>query len=228
MSLLKEIQANANVAWSPSKRKANLLALGSRGDSGVGFENTGGEIKLVSIDFNDPTHQMNVINSVKTPNRFTSLAWRDILKHNETCPYGVVAGGMSDGMVSFWNPKAMEDKKESSQLEIGRVSRHKGCVNDIQFNPHDDSSHLIASGGSDGEVYIMSLEKLSNPAVFTPSGGSITQGQINEITRYAVTFYSDFHNLIKKTYTLSALRGTHKLIISWQREHKMALLLFGI
>lgn len=210
MSLLKEIQANANVAWSPSKRKANLLALGSRGDSGVGFENTGGEIKLVSIDFNDPTHQMNVINSVKTPNRFTSLAWRDILKHNETCPYGVVAGGMSDGMVSFWNPKAMEDKKESSQLEIGRVSRHKGCVNDIQFNPHDDSSHLIASGGSDGEVYIMSLEKLSNPAVFTPSGGSTTQGQINEITRYAITFYSDFHNLIKKTYILSALRGTHK------------------
>ncbi|DBA02893.1 TPA: hypothetical protein N0F65_005920, partial [Lagenidium giganteum] len=188
MALLKEIHANAAVAWSPVRRRAELLALGSKGDGGVGFENTGGEFKLVSMDFSDPSTNMLTLGSIKTPSRFTSLAWREVLKHTDTCPYGVVAGGMADGAVTLWNPKAMIDgdhKGEAGACEIGRVVRHKGAVNALQFNPHDDSSHLLASGGSDGEVYIMSLEKLASPGVFTPGGGNAPQQQVNEITSVA-------------------------------------------
>jgi protein transport protein SEC31 len=204
MSLLKEINANAAVAWSPLLKLPNLLALGSKGDGVVGFENTGGEFKLVSMDESKPSRSMTTLGTVKTPSRFTSLAWRDISKHHDTCPYGVVAGGMADGAVTLWNPKLMIDSEEGSpaSCEIGKISRHKGTVNAIHFNPHEDSSHLLASGGrsvvlmllfrsiilnenvySDGEVYIMSLEKLNTPGVFTPSGGSLSQNQVNEITR---------------------------------------------
>lgn len=44
---------------------------------------------------------------------------------------------------------------------------------------------MLLCGGdcSDGEVYIMSLEKLSSPGVFTPGGPTAPQQQINEITR---------------------------------------------
>ncbi|KAF1793506.1 WD40 repeat, conserved site [Phytophthora cactorum] len=157
MSLLKEIQANAAVAWSPVKRRAELLALGSKGDGGVGFENTGGEFKL-------PRHDHAWIR--QDGSRFTSLAWRDVPRHHDTCPYGIIAGGMADG-------------------SIGRITRHKGAVNALEFNPHEDSAHLLASGGSDGEVYIMSLEKLASPGVFTPGGPSTPQAQANEITSVA-------------------------------------------
>ncbi|GLE09173.1 hypothetical protein PINS_up020764 [Pythium insidiosum] len=75
MSLLKEIHANAAVAWSPVRRRAELLALGSKGDGGVAFENTGGEFKLVSMDFSDPSTNMLTLGAVKTPSRFTTLAW---------------------------------------------------------------------------------------------------------------------------------------------------------
>lgn len=187
MSLLKEIQANAAVAWSPVRRRAELLALGSKGDGGVGFEHSGGEFKLVSMDLSDPSPAMVPLGSIKTPARFTSLAWRDIARHHDTCPYGVIAGGMADGSVTLWNPKALLERGDSAPeaagAEIGRIARHKGTVNALQFNPHEDSAHLLASGGSDGEVYIMSLEKLSSPGVFTPGGPQTPQQQVNEITR---------------------------------------------
>lgn len=147
MSLLKEIHVNAAVAWSPVKRRSDLLALGSKGDGGVGFEHTGGEFKLVSMDFSDPSTNMLTLGSVKTPSRFTSLAWRDIPRHHDSCPYGVVAGGMADGSVSLWNPKHLIEGSPDTPSEIGRITRHKGAVNALQFNPHEDSSHLLASGG---------------------------------------------------------------------------------
>lgn len=153
MPLLKEIHANAAVAWSPMKRRAELLALGAKGDGGVGFEHSGGEFKIVSMDFSDPITDMVTLGSIKTPSRFTSLAWRDITRHHDTLPYGLVAGGMADGSVSLWNPKALIDQGAPGAAptdvspEIGRITRHKGSVNALQFNPHEDSSHLLASGG---------------------------------------------------------------------------------
>ncbi len=150
MSLLKEINANAAVAWSPNRQRADLLALGSKGEGGVGFENVGGEFKLVSMDLSKPSREMQTLGAVKTPSKFTSLAWRDIAKHADTCPYGLVAGGMADGAVTLWNPKLMIDRDEGAphtSCEIGKITRHKGSVNALHFNPHEDSSHLLASGG---------------------------------------------------------------------------------
>ena len=45
-----------------------------------------------------------------------------------------------------------------------------GAIHGLQFNPHKESSHLLASGGADGEVYVMSLEKPDMPNVSTHSG----------------------------------------------------------
>lgn len=146
MPLLKEIQANAAVAWSPVKRRAELLALGAKGDGGVGFEHSGGEFKVVSMDLSDPRADMLPLGAVKTPARFTSLAWRDIARHHDALPLGLVAGGMADGSVSLWNPNALITGGDASP-EIGRITRHKGAVNALQFNPHEDSAHLLASGG---------------------------------------------------------------------------------
>ena len=44
-----------------------------------------------------------------------------------------------------------------------------GAIHGLQFNPHKESSHLLASGGADGEVYIMSLERPDQPNVRTQS-----------------------------------------------------------
>ena len=41
-----------------------------------------------------------------------------------------------------------------------QVQQHTGPVNGLQFNPIPESSHLLASGGGDGEIYVMDC---SNP-----------------------------------------------------------------
>lgn len=77
--------------------------------------------------------------------RFLSIAWAESSKFTQ-CPYGAIAGGMADGCVNIWNPaKIIQGKDAESQ--IGRIQRHKGPVNVVAFNPHKDSSHLLASGG---------------------------------------------------------------------------------
>ena len=40
-----------------------------------------------------------------------------------------------------------------------------GAIHGLQFNPHKESTHLLASGGADGEVFVMSLEKPDKPNV---------------------------------------------------------------
>ncbi|KAF0687464.1 Aste57867_20801 [Aphanomyces stellatus] len=179
MSLLKEVNASATVAWSPIKNRSNLLALGSKDGVGVGFDNYGGELQLVSMDFADVNPAPIQLGSIKTSSRFLSLSWADVLRHQSSMELGVLAGGMADGTVNIWDPSKIAS---SAPAEVGKVSRHKGPVNALQFNPHADMSHLLASGGGDGEVYVMSLEKLNAPQIYTPGGPNFTAVPGNEIT----------------------------------------------
>jgi hypothetical protein len=45
------------------------------------------------------------------------------------------------------------------------IHTYIGAIHGLQFNPHKESSHLLASGGSDGEVFVMSLERPDQPNV---------------------------------------------------------------
>ncbi|ETV97980.1 hypothetical protein H310_09285 [Aphanomyces invadans] len=179
MSLLKEVNASATVAWSPIKRRSNLIALGSKDGVGVGFESYGGELQLMSMDFTDVTPAPIQLGSIKTSSRFLSLSWADVVRHQSSMELGVLAGGMADGTVNIWDPSKIAT---NAPAEVGKVSRHKGPVNAVQFNPHPDMSHLLASGGGDGEVFVMSLDKLNAPQVYTPGGPNYTATPGNEIT----------------------------------------------
>lgn len=79
---------------------------------------------------------------------------------------GVIAGGMLDGQINIWDP--MEIVNGADGL-ISVMHHHQGAVQGLHFNPHKDSATLLASGGNDGEVYVISLEDPSSPVVFTPA-----------------------------------------------------------
>lgn len=53
-------------------------------------------------------------------------------------------------------------------LQVTSVQRHAGPVTGLHFNPHKASSHLLASGGADSEVFIMALDRPDTPNVFVP------------------------------------------------------------
>ena len=99
-------------------------------------------------------------------------------------PMGLIAGGMLDGTVNIWDPARLANGHEQPQLTS--INKHTGgAVAGLQFNPHPASSHLLASGGSDGEVYIMSLENPQTPNVFVPAPPPNQTKHTGEISKIA-------------------------------------------
>lgn len=82
-------------------------------------------------------------------------------------PYGLIAGGMIDGTVNIWDPARLAS--DHPEPLIACIQQHQGAIFGLQFNPHRESSHLLSSGGSDGEVYVMALERPEQPNVFIPA-----------------------------------------------------------
>ncbi|OQS02569.1 hypothetical protein THRCLA_21389 [Thraustotheca clavata] len=176
MSVVKEVGGPAVTAWCPVKRpREALIAMGS-------MDNSTNLLQLYGMDLTLPGREMSLRGRVHTSSRVHALSWSNVMKHQTTCSMGIIAGAMEDGTVSLWDANKVSNNDASL---LGTITKHKGAVNTLQFNPRQDSSHLIASGGADGEVYITSIAKLNKPAIFAP-GPSIAQPG-NEITTYACT-----------------------------------------
>lgn len=79
---------------------------------------------------------------------------------------GVVAGGMSDGTISLWDPAQILAGAHDAAA-IAEVKKHRGTLRALQFNPHRSASQLLASGGSDAKVCITDLTRPTAPTVFT-------------------------------------------------------------
>ena len=97
---LKEISRAATVAWCPSNRHNNLIAMGSLG----GLE---GVLEFASFNLSQPDRDMNVEHTLKTESCFQCLAWGELGIDSGHYPKGVLAGGMRNGSVMVWNPEAM-------------------------------------------------------------------------------------------------------------------------
>jgi len=183
MSLLKELpDKGATIAWSSVKSHPNLMALGTK-DGGGGFDDYGGELEIHRFDFANYSDQgSTVLGKFKTQTRFASLAWSEMATKPTDFPLGLVAGGMSDGVVNVWDPAKLV--ANHPQPQMSNIHRHQGPVNSIQFNHHPESSHLLASGGADAEVYIMSLERPDTPNVFVPAPDNNAK-HLGEVTKVA-------------------------------------------
>eukprot|EP00928_Gymnodinium_smaydae_P038699 TRINITY_DN26635_c0_g1_i1.p1 TRINITY_DN26635_c0_g1~~TRINITY_DN26635_c0_g1_i1.p1 ORF type:complete len:1161 (+),score=204.92 TRINITY_DN26635_c0_g1_i1:294-3485(+) len=109
---------------------------------------------------------MDVAASIRTSNRFSSLSWGS-LGVESACPYGVVAGGLQDGVVSLWSPHAAVSSGGQDQGLISSTQVHQGAVNCLEFNPLKSS--ILASCGVDSQVKIINLENPAKPEMFAPS-----------------------------------------------------------
>lgn len=64
--LVKEIGGNCHVSWSPLKSQPGFAVLGSK-QGGGGFNDYGGDLKLVSLDMQNSGTTMPVMCEIKTP-----------------------------------------------------------------------------------------------------------------------------------------------------------------
>lgn len=185
MSLLKQIEdKGAVLEWSPIRAQPNIVALGTKDTSGVGFDDFGGELELHSLDFTDfKSTSTTVIGKTRASSRFSSIAWSEMAIHGDTFPLGLVAGGMVDGNIHVWDPAKMAEGEDDCLL--ASMEQHQGAINGLHFNPHKESSHLLASGGSDCEVFVTSIEHPDQPSVFIPAPPPNNSKHTSDITKVA-------------------------------------------
>jgi len=186
MSLVKDIEdKGATLAWAPVSAAGSMVAIGTKDGGGAGFDDYGGELELHKFDFagGEPALEKTLVGTAKTAGRFRTLAWSAMATKTEEHPLGLLAGGMADGVVNIWDPAKLT--AGHPQPQVSTVRRHNGPVGGLQFNPHPDSSHLLASGGADNEVYIMSLERPETPNVFVPAPPPNTAKHTAEVTALA-------------------------------------------
>eukprot|EP00624_Nannochloropsis_granulata_P001631 evm.model.NODE_18033_length_94466_cov_20.978998.19 len=184
MSLLKQVEdKNANLAWSPVPDQGNLVALGTRDGGGGGFDDYGGELEIHKLDFGVGDTRTKVMGTVRTNGRFTALAWSALYNKRADFTLGVVAGGLADGTVAIWDPAKLV--ANHPQPRIAAVQRHTGPVNGLHFNPSATSSHLLASGGADNEVFVYALDRPDTPNVFIPAPAPNTAKHTAEVSKVA-------------------------------------------
>jgi len=193
MSLLKQIEdKGAVLEWSPISQFPNLVALGTKDSAGSGFDDHGGELELHSLDFADAnSSNSTLLGKARANSRFSSIAWSQMSVNTEEFPYGLIAGGMADGNIHVWDPsrlaEAEEEEVEPDQVDalLASVEQHSGAVTALHFNPHKESSHLLASGGSDAEVFVTSLEHPDQPSVFIPAPPPNNAKHTADVTKVA-------------------------------------------
>eukprot|EP00566_Odontella_aurita_P002098 CAMPEP_0113542244 /NCGR_PEP_ID=MMETSP0015_2-20120614/9495_1 /TAXON_ID=2838 /ORGANISM="Odontella" /LENGTH=1078 /DNA_ID=CAMNT_0000442271 /DNA_START=104 /DNA_END=3343 /DNA_ORIENTATION=- /assembly_acc=CAM_ASM_000160 len=188
MTRIAQIEDHGSaVAWSPVKSDADVIALGAKDSGGVGFDDYGGELELFNLNICSPQGQPKPrpIGSVKTTSRFSSIGWTaGSGAVADKYKMGLIAGGMIDGSVNVWDPATIKSTSPGKDPTVATVKRHSGgAVSALQFNPHPASANLLASGGSDGEVLVTSLENPKAPHVYVPATDQPKQGA--EITQVA-------------------------------------------
>eukprot|EP00602_Paraphysomonas_sp_CaronLab_P004721 CAMPEP_0185020746 /NCGR_PEP_ID=MMETSP1103-20130426/3384_1 /TAXON_ID=36769 /ORGANISM="Paraphysomonas bandaiensis, Strain Caron Lab Isolate" /LENGTH=1052 /DNA_ID=CAMNT_0027551833 /DNA_START=113 /DNA_END=3271 /DNA_ORIENTATION=+ len=160
-----------------------MVALGTKDSAGSGFDDYGGELEIHRMNFADRTTSSVLIGRAKATSRFASIAWSKMAMKSAEYGYGLIATGMIDGTINVWDPSRLAS--DHPEPLIAAVEQHTGAIHGLQFNPHRESSHLLASGGSDGEVYVMSLDRPDTPNVFIPAPPPNNAKHTADITKVA-------------------------------------------
>ncbi|KAI9308433.1 hypothetical protein BJ944DRAFT_174834 [Cunninghamella echinulata] len=176
---LSEIQRTASFAWSPGQQIPLIAAGTAAGALDDSFSNAS-ELELFQLDLSSSKsdglhvqHGLSPVGKINSPSRFNKLAWG----YNTTeKPYGILAGGMENGELILWDPSAILNNKGEESL-ILRNSTHSGAIRGLDFNLHQ--SNLLASAGSNSQVYIWDLVNPDKP--FTPGSRSMNMDDITNV-----------------------------------------------
>ena len=148
------------------------LQLFSQDSGGIGFDDHGGELDLYDLNMTSRSEETSVsapaiVGTIKTATRFASIGWTS--STDPSYPLGIIAGGMIDGSVQLWDPQAILNGNSEDAL-LATINKHgHGAVKALDFNQMEP--HMLATGGSEGQLVIVDLSNPIQPITSYPSGG---------------------------------------------------------
>lgn len=205
---LDEINRTAVFAWSPGQQAPIIAAGTAAGALDDSFSNAS-ELELFRLDLSSSSNCIESAGKIASPSRFNKLVWGNV---SSSSPYGIIAGGLENGELSLWDPSKIIDGKSDEEAKILSNPTHTGQIRGLDFNKFQHN--LLASAGSNNEVYIWDLTKPDTP--YTPGQKSqklddITSvGWNGQVQHILATSSSTGHTVVwdlrnrKEVMTLSA------------------------
>ncbi|KAL6648128.1 hypothetical protein ACP70R_012352 [Stipagrostis hirtigluma subsp. patula] len=181
MECVKSVQRAALSALPPDG--APYLAAGTvMGAVDADFSSVAA-IELFGLDLRSDAADLPLLAAAPAPDRFHRHRWSRPLARGAFA-LGVLAGGLGDGTVALWNPRAMISSEGAGAEDamVARLEKHKGPVRGLDFSGLEP--HLLASGADEGEVIVWDLKDPAVPSVHRQlkNTGSVAQSEISYIS----------------------------------------------
>ena len=174
---VKELDVTANFSWSPQSDSVVRLATGTAAQQLDATFSTSSTLEIHKLDLGESGHQMPKVASLNVDSRsevnlllphVTVISKLDRLfrYHKLVWEDNVIVGGLDRGIIAMYDAQKIISGQESPMTFS--KDKHTGPVQALDFNPFQ--KNLLASGGSESEIFIWDLNKLSSP--MTPGAKS--------------------------------------------------------
>lgn len=204
---LSEINRTALFAWSPGQQAPLIAAGTAAGALDDSFSNAS-ELELFKLDLTK-SDSIAPAGKITSASRFNKLVWGNA---SSTNPYGIIAGGLENGDLTLWDPTKILDGKSDTEAQILQNPTHTGQIRGLDFNKYQ--SNLLASAGSNNEVYIWDLNNPNTPYTPGPKSSKLDDitsvGWNGQVQHILATSSSNGHTVVwdlrnrKEVMTLSA------------------------
>jgi len=155
---VKEVDRTANIAWSPASQVPVYLAAGTAAQQLDATFSTSSCLEIYSLNLAESGHGLPCVASLPVDQRFHKLVWGSSGMADDKMPNGLIVGGSDRGVISMYDANKLI-KGENSK--VFSEDKHTGPVTALDFNPFQ--SNLLASGGSESEIYIWDVNKTTAP-----------------------------------------------------------------
>ena len=163
---VKEVDRTANIAWSPQAQVPIYLAAGTAAQQLDASFSTNSNLEIYGLNLSESGHDMPCLASLPVEQRYHKLVWGACGMGDSSMPSGLLVGGADRGIISMYDAAKLVKGEDNALLFT--KEKHTGPVTALDFNPFQ--SNLLASGGSESELYIWDVTKPGNP--MTPGAKS--------------------------------------------------------
>ncbi|KAL5017881.1 hypothetical protein ScPMuIL_003603 [Solemya velum] len=155
---IKEIERTANISWSPAEQYPIYMVTGTAAQQLDATFSTNAALEVYNLNLEDSSLNMPIISTTQSEGRFHKVLWSSF-GMTEDMPTGMIVGGTdSGGLLGYSASKLLDGNKDCLVL---KNEKHTGAVKALDFNSYQHN--LLASGGSDSEIYVWDLNKPETP-----------------------------------------------------------------
>ncbi|KAG6331883.1 hypothetical protein ID866_7205 [Astraeus odoratus] len=186
---LKEIHRTATFSWSPTS-PLPVIATGTASASVDGSFSSESQLEIWQPDFMSKHEgrlgldtDANAQGAIKETSKFNRIAWSQAQSDRS---HGVIAAGMDNGELVFWDPAKIVEYSDASEALIHRNQSHTSSVLCLDFSPV--VSRVLSSCSATGEIYVWDLNDLS--VLRSPITGS-RNTKLHKVTAVAWNHHVD-------------------------------------